>query len=528
MAPAAVQQQELARLFPMLLLVALLVVAVGMLAIGSQSLVLAHRRAPEVAIRRATGAARWHLLGAAVLETLASGGMALAIGTTAGALAGGIVISGWPGTVARGSMLPGTVAAALLGAAIGFGGLLPLWHARFRRVREVIPSSEPLLGATLQLGLCLTVLSAGALVARHAGHLLEPPVSHQGVGRVFTISGATQGDSIQAMRYEALLDRLHQHAGLTAVSLTSPGVLVGLGTVHLVTADCGMCPPSRYRPVRVTTHLVSADTFAALGLRIVTGRWFDGRDDYGGPPVVVINQTLAAAKFRSPAIGRDLYLGLGLESPHTVIGVVADQPGTAFGAAELPPYTVYLSVTQHPTSETELLVRAPGDPQALATVPAIVGASLGLPVSTVRSAGESALYAAEAAPLAWLGWWFIVEGWAMLLLGFVGSFAAMRRWVASLYPELGLRKAVGARRRDLALLIASGVARVGVRGTVVGIVGGYVLCGALGDALPNLPSWDPGIVARYALVLTLAAGIGALAAGWKAVRARPAELIGAE
>jgi hypothetical protein len=35
-------------------------------------------------------------------------------------------------------------------------------------------------------------------------------------------------------------------------------------------------------------------------------------------------------------------------------------------------------------------------------------------------------------------------------------------------------------------------------------------------------------VARYALVLTLAAGIGALAAGWKAVRARPAELIGAE
>ena len=58
--------------------------------------------------------------------------------------------------------------------------------------------------------------------------------------------------------------------GVEAVSLTSPGALVGLGTVDWVETDCGQCLTGgmyvRFQDERAAHHVVSPDTFAVFGI----------------------------------------------------------------------------------------------------------------------------------------------------------------------------------------------------------------------------------------------------------------------
>jgi putative ABC transport system permease protein len=529
--PGQVQGAELNRLFPVLLLVAGLAAVVGQLAIGSQSIGLAHQRAPEVGVRRAAGARRWQLVAAGLLESGAIGAVALGVGLTFGAVVSRLAVAQWPGTLGEGTRIPGVLAAGLIAATIGLGVLLPLHHARLRQIREVLPTPEPLLGATLQLGLCLGVLTGGALLEQHGQRLLGPGHSTVRTGAVFSISGMAGPDSGTAGRYGGLLDKLRETPGVQTASLTSPGAMVGLGTVEMVTTDCGLCYVGqiylRYRPVRVVTHLVSPDSFAAIGMRVVQGRAFDRRDRWGAPRTVVINQALAAHYFQDgQPLGRDLFLGLGPDKEaQTVIGVVADEPRTGFGTASLPLYSIYLSVTQHPAGDTDLLVRTDGGEAPSAGLSGIIASILGLSPASVRRVSEASIVSAEIAPLAWFGRWFGVEGWVMLVLAFAGTFAAMRRWVISLYPELGLRKALGATRRDLILLVGRGVLQVALRGTLAGLAVGYVLWGALAGMIAGLPAWDPLLVGRYALLLALTAAAGAAVAGWQGLRAQPVELL---
>src|SRR5438093_10871979 len=96
-------------------------------------------------------------------------------------------------------------------------------------------------------------------------------------------------------------------------------------------------------------------------------------------------------------------------------------------------------------------------------------AALGGRLALIQQRSEPALLAADAAPLDWFGRWFGIEGWAMLGITTLGTFALMRLWVSSSRVELGVRRAVGARRQHLFRLILLRSAGIGLAGVLAGV-----------------------------------------------------------
>ncbi len=100
---------------------------------------------------------------------------------------------------------------------------------------------------------------------------------------------------------------------------------------------------------------------------------------------------------------------------------------------------------------------------------------------------------------------FGMEGWVILMVATLGTFVVMHLWVASLSYEFGLRRSVGARRRDLLRFVLSRAAGVAVGGVAIGLWVGLFVWGALAT-----------VVAAFA---------GALHPAWQAARTMPSELI---
>jgi len=138
------------------------------------------------------------------------------------------------------------------------------------------------------------------------------------------------------------------------------------------------------------------------------------------------------------------------------------------------------------------------------------------------------MLAAEVAPLRWFERLFRAEGWAILAVATLGTFVVMRLWVASLWYEFGLRRTVGARRRDIFWFLGLRAAGVALGGIAIGLWCGVMLWGALAAIVPGLPVWDVQLALRSAPLLLAATCAGALLPAWQVARATPVQLVSAQ
>jgi hypothetical protein len=510
--PAATQQEAVDALGGLLLGSSLGTLAIAAVTILILSLARESERAAEVTVRRAVGAGRRVLFGSAVVE----GGLIAVAGIVAGGIGGGIVAASmpdWPGTLRPGTPVVGGVAAAALVAVVLAGVLFPVLFPR-RRIGEAEPHAPaPLTPSAIQIGASLVALTMGALLARHAAGVVAAGADAPAGGAVYSIAMPDTAPADRARRYTTLLHALGA-GGHGEASLTSPGALLGLGPVGTVTTDCGRCSeggiPLRWRVKPATHQFVSADTFQMLGVSVVEGRGITSGDAWGTPRVAVINRGLAAREFQDGrAIGRGIRVVDDGDVWSTVVGVVDDPPAVGLGAAIQPPYSVYLSVLQHPPATVDLLIRPRG--------------RAGDPAATPLRA----LVAGQAAPLRWFAAQFGLQGWAMLAIAALGSLAVTRLWVASLLGELGVRRTLGARRRLIVAYVLLRAAAVGAAGIMGGVWFGQAIWSVLADLVPGLDPWDGALVLRFGLVLVLSTLLGALAPALRASRASPASLLSA-
>ena len=510
--PAVTQQEAVNALGGLLLGSSLGTLAIAAVTILILSLARESERAAEVAVRRAVGAGRRALLGSAGLE----GGIVALAGIAAGGIGAAIVagtMPDWPGALRHGTPAAAGVAAAVLVAVVLAGVWFPVLFPR-RRIGEAEPHAPtPLIPSAIQIAASLIALTMGALLTRHAAGLVAAPTRGPADGSVYSIRLPDTAPADRARHYAALLHALGAD-GEGEASLTSPGALLGLGPVGTVTTDCGRCSeggiPLRWKVKPATHQLVSADTFHMLGVRVVEGRGILSGDAWGTSRVAVINRSLAAREFQDgKAIGRGIRVVDDGDVWSTVVGVVEDAPAVGLGAALQPRYSVYLSVLQYPPAAADLLIGNRGRAED--------------PAATTMSA----LVAGQAAPLRWFAAQFDLQGWAMLAIAVLGTLAVARLWVASLQHELGVRRALGARRWRLVAYVLLRAAAVGVAGIAGGVWFGQAIWGVLADLVPGLDPWDGVLVVKLGLALLLTTLLGALPPALRASRASPASLLSA-
>jgi len=245
---------------------------------------------------------------------------------------------------------------------------------------------------------------------------------------------------------------------------------------------------------------ISPGYFEAAGTSLLTGRSFSWDDGKDAPPVAVVNREFAVKIFGSvpQAMGRDFKLQDGTRVE--VVGVVEE--GKYLSLNEDPQPAIFLSALQSPSNAFYLAVRSQRDPEQLAAAMRSKMRELdeGLPVtiSTWKTVLSLVLFPSQMATVS-LG----VLGMMGAMLSITGIFGMAAYSVSRRLRELGIRIALGAKRKEV-LQAALGrplklLAIGSAAGLLLGILAGKVLAYIVYQANPR----DPLVLAGVVLAMLL-------------------------
>ena len=265
-------------------------------------------------------------------------------------------------------------------------------------------------------------------------------------------------------------------------------------------------------------QIVTPGYFETMSTPIRRGRDFGDEDGSGRPQVAIINERLAREAFgSSDPIGRVISTGMTLESMNgmRIVGVVADarqlSPDAPAGAELFLPYL------QHPLpgSRLTLLTLTSLDPDTLTGSIREAARTLNPQVPIRFTTMADVFRRALAYPRFRT---ILVAAFASLavVLALIGIYSVLSYLVAEQTPEIGVRLAMGALRRDIFSRVIGGSIRLVAGGVIVGLAIALVGAQAIQAVLFNVDPHDPlTIVAVIALLLVTAlaaSGIPALRA----------------
>lgn len=275
---------------------------------------------------------------------------------------------------------------------------------------------------------------------------------------------------------------------------------------------------------QVIVEAVTVDYFAIKDLKVTRGRLFDAQEDTYGSSVVVIGTEVADQLFpHLDPVGRELRLE-GL--PFTVIGVLAKQ-GAFFGLSLdrqiLGPFRSPLSqVTHAHTNLYGVVVQAPSSSALLDAEERTREVMRRRHKLHPAVADDFVFETSESA----LGDWLQLKRflvWGGLLLPSIGLVVGaivimniMLVAVAERTREIGIRKSLGARRRDILAQFLVESATLSLVGAGIGIGLGMLLSFLVARFSPlpaNVAPWS------LAAAVALGGGVGIVAGAYPASRA---------
>jgi hypothetical protein len=271
-------------------------------------------------------------------------------------------------------------------------------------------------------------------------------------------------------------------------------------------------PHARFR-------VVSPGFFDVLGVPLIAGRDFDGRDRSGAELVVIVSESLAARLFpNGRALDRTMWWTdpyFGKPQPRRIVGVVADVDDEQVVPG--PALTVYHPVHQMKAAG-RLFVRAAGEPDARVSPVTRLIREMSPDQPVERAATLEDIRAEILAPERVNA--FVVSGFAgiALLVAVVGVSGVLAFSVSVRTREFGVLLAVGSSPGHLLRRVLAEGMFIVATGIVAGAVGGYAFAGLAAVYLADirLPGAIPIVAA--AAVLTGAAVLASLVPAARASR----------
>jgi putative ABC transport system permease protein len=521
----------------LLLLVAVAVVLVIACAnVGNLLLARGLSRRQEMSVRMALGAGRWRLILQLMTESLV---LCLAAG------AAGLVVAYWgvPAllTLVPGQLrMPGLADVELNARVLGYGLLIctvsalvfaalsavtirreqasaaltsqtrVAGSAGTRRLTSALIVAEVALSVVLLLGAGLILRSFAALLAVDPGFRLE----HVALIDLSLPAERYQPVPARQAFYDRAFERLRAIPGVDDVGAAVVTPLTGNNwTVPFDRADRPV--PAGTRPPDVGWQSASGGYFRVMGIPLLSGRLFDGRDaSTTAPDVVIVSRAVEKLYFDGEsAVGRRIRSGDGMAE---IVGVVGDIRRA--GLTDAPRADMYFPFERAPGGGTTLFVRTTTDPAGLLGSIRDVLRSVepGLVVVQARTLDGVARQSIASTRL--VLWLLGIFAAVALVLAAVGVYGVMSYVVSQRSREFGTRVALGASRADILWLVLRQGAGVTVLGLVIGMGAGLVLARGLGSALYGVSSADPVAIVSTIVALALASGAASYLPARRATR----------
>ncbi len=490
-------------------------------------------RRRELAIRGALGASRARLLRDMLVESVLMSTLATLMGLVVAYYGGQWILEVFR---ANGDAPVYYVRFAIDARMLGFGivaallttllaGLIPALRASRPNVQDTLRDGDKgssgsgfarLVGVLVVAEVALTVMllvGAGTFIRgldRVLGFDFGTGADPRTIftGRVGLFPQQFPDGAAQVQFFEHVVDRLRRDPEVIAATAatTLPGT--SAGDERLISA-LGVAKPVTGYPTALAAHIDDhfADTYQ---LRLLSGRLFDGRDQADSERVVVVDARLAEWLWpgREP-LGQTLLVDPRSDTErYTVIGVVAT---LHLDDADDPLRPVYLlPLRQHPQRFVTVSVRTRGD--ALAFAPKLAAAvraeDADTPVYWVQTQ-QRAIEMGRGGPVI-LTQIFFGMGLLALLLAAAGLYGVLAFGVEQRTREIGIRRALGASRHEIAAVVSRrALWQVGA-GLLIGLGLGLPWSGLLADPLLQTQGYDGlvfGLVVAVVLVVALLASL---------------------
>jgi putative ABC transport system permease protein len=381
----------------------------------------------------------------------------------------------------------------------GSGGRTTFGDPRHQRWRQGF--------AVAQISVTLVLLVGGGLLVKSFNRLRDVnpgfDPDHLVVARL-SLGPAYDEEQSRVAYFHGLTERLRalpQVSGVGAVTVL-PMNPFGIDfdvPYHLP----GTPEPERSAAPQARFRSATPDYFRTMGISLLAGHAFDGRERQDSPRVVIVNRTLALRAWpNEEPVGKQLRFFWAEWQTYEVVGVADDTK--TYGLAEAERAELFVPYAQNPYRVMNVVVRAEHDAATLA--PAIRAQILALdPLQPPRTlttmkdlladstAGEetSATLVSILATLA-------------LLLALTGVYGVVAYSVSQRTREIGIRIALGARRGHIIGMVVGVAFRLALWGLGLGLPGASVLARVLSGQLFDVRTHDPLVFLSVPALLTAA------------------------
>jgi putative ABC transport system permease protein len=345
-----------------------------------------------------------------------------------------------------------------------------------------------------------------------------------------------------SQKLQQVLERLRAVPGAESVAgISSPPVdSFVLATMEVTlgpSASASPGGPDHESPQTAVYFLVTPHLFATLRTPIVRGRDFTDRDVATTPWVAVVNETCARRFWPGEeAIGQRLTMNtVPEEQPREVIGVVRDIPTRHAGPPEP---VIYASYLQQPSryrapwaglfGQMTFMLRRAGDADGLMALArqAVADVDPDRPLaglSTVEARMRNATSKFRYFVL-------LVSVFAALatLLAAIGTYGVMAYSVSLRTREIGIRRALGAGRSEVVMLIGRRALALVGAALVCGVAGALLLTRLIASQLWGVTPTDPATFIGVSLLLVGVALAACIAPARRALAVDPTVALRAE
>src|SRR5581483_825409 len=322
----------------------------------------------------------------------------------------------------------------------------------------------------------------------------------------------------RAAFYQQVLERVRTLPGVTSAGYTTAVPLTWKGGTN------GFIVEGKERlPGQDANHRQASPGYMeTMGMTLREGRHFNEQDGPGAQPVAIINETMARQYWPGEsAVGRRFKLGDN--APWlTVVGVVRDVKQMGLEApskAEM--YFPCSQMDQFWAAPRDLVVRTGGDPMSLASAvrQAIWSVDRDQPVSNIRTMDD---ILGEEVVQRRIGMTLLAAFAALaLLLASLGIYGVLSYMVTQRTPEIGIRMALGAQRRDVLRMVVGDGMRLTSLGVVIGLAAAFSLTRLMAGLLYGVSASDPLIFSVVALTLVVVSLAASYIPARRAIRTDP-------
>lgn len=316
------------------------------------------------------------------------------------------------------------------------------------------------------------------------------------------------------------LERLRSVAGVVSASEISAPPLGGHWGVFFTAADA--LPKTPDKPDCIVLQRVASPGYLeTMGVRLVAGRDFTRQDGVNeSSRAIIVNESFAHHFWpgQNP-LGRRLRHHGDTEPWMTVVGVARDVQHYEVGAAMIP--GVYVPYAQMPINQMAIVVRTSIEPTLLVpTVRALVReADPNLAVFGVRTmAGTLRQSIWMRRVIASL---FGIFGFVALVMALGGIYGVFSYAVNRRTQELGVRLALGARRRDVLWLVVRQGLLLAVIGIGIGLVGALMIVPVTGGLFYGVGPFDLLTFGGVSFLLAAVAVVACWIPAHRATRGNP-------